>query len=104
MIKKPLKIIEIIIKVALLSPFKSGDNSRMEDKRFNVAVGHNNNTSSNSGPRARMSNPRINNSRGANPRVRNPVSSNRQHIHGQNKHKTNNRNKQGIISNNICSC
>ncbi|XP_042242915.1 uncharacterized protein LOC121880024 isoform X4 [Homarus americanus] len=68
---------------------------RVEDKRFNVSVSHNNNSSSGGGARARVSNPHLNNPRGGNARVRNPVSTNSQQILGQNKHKTNNRNKQG---------
>lgn len=76
---------------------QSREGSRVEDKRFNVAVSHNNNSSSGGGARARVPNPHINNPRGANPRVRNPVSSNPQQILGQNKHKTNNRNKQGLV-------
>ncbi|XP_069946301.1 uncharacterized protein [Cherax quadricarinatus] len=70
------------------------ESGRVEDKRFNVTVSHNNNSSSGAGARARVSNPHLINPRGANPRVRNPVSSNSQQVLGQNKHKTNNRNKQ----------
>ncbi|KAK7076079.1 hypothetical protein SK128_025800, partial [Halocaridina rubra] len=74
---------------------QSGEGSQIEDKRFNLAVTHNNNSAAaGSGARSRVTNPRLNNPKGA--RVRNPVSSaNRQQVLGQNKHKSNNRLKQG---------
>lgn len=75
--------------------FQGREGGRGEDKRFNVSLGHNN-TNSGAGARARMPNPHINNPRGAaNPRVRNPVVASSQHLLSQNKHKANNRNKQG---------
>ncbi|XP_050688542.1 uncharacterized protein LOC126981470 isoform X6 [Eriocheir sinensis] len=73
------------------------EGGRGEDKRFNVSLGHNN-TNSGAGARSRMPNPHINNPRGAaNPRVRNPVAASSQHLLSQNKHKANNRNKQGDL-------
>lgn len=69
-----------------------------------MSLGHDN-TNSGAGARARMPNPHINNPRGAaNPRVRNPVTASSQHLLIQNKHKANNRNKQGESQMKLYSC